>query len=860
MESESKKRIFVSYTQKDEQWALWIAEELEKKGHETITMDWDFMPGDNFVLKMDEALRTSSMVIAVLSRTYLESYHCQSELTAAYAEKNQRLVLVRVDDFRLTGLWAPINYIDLVGKTEEMSIKLLERIFKKPERISKGFPGIVPEGWMPPNNLPDRNNKFTGREKLLEDIYLAFQTKNEVSLVQAQAITGMGGIGKSETAKEYAFCFRMQYEYIWWVNAETDTSIEAAYRSFAQRNELGSPDDNSEKVIAHVKKWMNENLHWLFIFDNADDEKSLENYCSSSGMEGQHILVTSRNQRFRKFVPINISVFTEAEACTFIEKYTKTPADEHFKELAEKMGYLPLALDQAGAYMEINRMTYKDYLDLYNKHNLELLAEEYDDPDKKTVATTWKISFEKINNRASQQLLNLCAFLAPDNIYIQWFKDASDVLPDELRDAAKNDLKYNKAISELTKYSLVTLNDGSISIHRLVQEVIRDSLKNEQAKWRNYCINILNELRYFDFSTVESRNLFLVLSAHIESVTSDIYENDRTEKLSNLYFFLGKGFGEFADYVKALEYYQKALSIFEKVLGKEHPSTATTYNNIAGVYYKQGDYVKVLEYYQKALSIAEKVLGNKHPSTATTYNNIGEIYRNQGDYDKAFEYYQKALFIVEKVLGKEHPNTAATYNNIAEVYDNQGDYINALEYYQKALSIREKVLGKEHSSTATTYNNMAAVYDNQGDYGKALEYYRKALSIIEKVLGIEHPDTATTYNNIALAYCNQADYDEALEYYGKALSIREKVLGKEHPSTATTYNNIAFVYRKQGDYGKALEWYFKSLPILVKVLGFEHPTTEIVFNNMAYAYEKSGNPEPFEKWLEASLSPLTQQT
>ena len=817
MESESKKRIFVSYTQKDEQWALWIAEELEKKGHETITMDWDFMPGDNFVLKMDEALRTSSMVIAVLSRTYLESYHCQSELTAAYAEKNQRLVLVRVDDFRLTGLWAPINYIDLVGKTEEMSIKLLERIFKKPERISKGFPGIVPEGWMPPNNLPDRNNKFTGREKLLEDIYLAFQTKNEVSLVQAQAITGMGGIGKSETAKEYAFCFRMQYEYIWWVNAETDTSIEAAYRSFAQRNELGSPDDNSEKVIAHVKKWMNENLHWLFIFDNADDEKSLENYCSSSGMEGQHILVTSRNQRFRKFVPINISVFTEAEACTFIEKYTKTPADEHFKELAEKMGYLPLALDQAGAYMEINRMTYKDYLDLYNKHNLELLAEEYDDPDKKTVATTWKISFEKINNRASQQLLNLCAFLAPDNIYIQWFKDASDVLPDELREATKNDLKYNKAIAELTKYSLVILNEGSISIHRLVQEVIRDSLKNEQDKWRSICINILNELRFFDFSTSESRNLFLVLSAHIESVTNDINKKDTTKEHSNLYHFLGYGFDDLADYVKALEFYEKALSIREKVLGKEHPSTATTYNNMALVYTNQGDYVKALVNYRKALSIREKV------------------------------------------LGKEHPDTANTYNNMALVYDNQADYDKAWDYFQKALSIRENVLGKEHPDTAQTYNNMALVFNNHGDYVKALEYYKKALSIYEKVLGTEHPDTATTYNNMAVVCVNQVDYDKALEYYQKALFIYEKVLGKEHSSTATTYNNIAGVYDNQGDYVKALEWYLMSFIVFFNIFGFEHPNTKTVFNNMADAYEKIDKPEPFEEWLEASLSQFFHQ-
>jgi len=534
MENE-KRKIFVSYTRQDTEWALWIADTLKKQGHETIVMDWDFMPGDNFVLKMDEALRTSLVVVAVLSKAYLDSYHCQTELTAAYANKNLKIIPVRVGDFKVEGLWAPIKYIDLVDKTEDEAIKLLEHIFKTPEIKSQAYPGgkatlksqpqndfpdtdasenTTFDDWMPPHNLPDRNNKFTGREELLEDIFKSLHTKNEVSLVQAQAITGLGGIGKSETAKEYAYRYRNAYRQILWVNAESGTTIEATYRYFTERNRIGSTKDDSETVIRNVKTWMQENNHWLFIYDNAENEKSLEKYCSSSWTAGRHILVTSRNRLFQKFQSINISVFKETEACKFIEKYTNKPADDHFKVLAKKMGYLPLALDQAGAFMNVHNMSYRDYLNLYEKFPLDLLS-EYDDedPDKKTVATTWQISFDKIENPASRQLLYLCAFFAPDNFHPSWIKQASTVLPDKLRKTAAHELKYKKAIAELTKYSLVSQNEeGFLSIHRLVQEVIRDSLRQEQPKWRNYCVSILHERCDFDFSTSESRSLFLNLA------------------------------------------------------------------------------------------------------------------------------------------------------------------------------------------------------------------------------------------------------------------------------------------------------------------------------------------------------------
>ena len=239
----------------------------------------------------------------------------------------------------------------------------------------------------------------------------------------------------------------------------------------------------------------------------------------------------------------------------------------------------------------------------------------------------------------------------------------------------------------------------------------------------------------------------LDLSERLLKVTED---NGRfTDSEHSIHYFLfANACFKMADYGKALEYYQKALGIREEALGLGHPSTATTYNNIGGVYVEMGDYGKALEYYQKALGIHEEALGLGHPSTATTYNNIGGVYKEMGDYGKALEYYQKALAISEEVLGLGHPSTAATYNNIGLVYDEMGDYGKALEYYQKALGIHEEVLGLGHPSTATTYNNIGLLAFNMGDYHTSVNHLFKAFDVYQRIFGKNNPNTRTISSNL----------------------------------------------------------------------------------------------------------------
>jgi tetratricopeptide (TPR) repeat protein len=182
---------------------------------------------------------------------------------------------------------------------------------------------------------------------------------------------------------------------------------------------------------------------------------------------------------------------------------------------------------------------------------------------------------------------------------------------------------------------------------------------------------------------------------------------------------------------------------------KNGESYGTFCNNLGLVYLMKGNFTEALKLFQKALVIYEKILGGEHPHKAATYNNIAGVYKNQGNYDEAFAWYMKALAICEKVPGGDHPDTAVTYNNIASVYSEQGNHDEAFAEHKKALVIREKILGREHPDTATTYNNIAAVYHALGKYDEAMLWYGKAQMIWGKVWRFDHPHNVILRENIA---------------------------------------------------------------------------------------------------------------
>ena len=310
------------------------------------------------------------------------------------------------------------------------------------------------------------------------------------------------------------------------------------------------------------------------------------------------------------------------------------------------------------------------------------------------------------------------------------------------------------------------------------------------------------------------------------------------------------------NYAKAETFHQRALAIKEKALGPNHPDVASSLNNLAVLYKDQGNYAEAEPLHQRALVIKEKALGPNHPDVATSLHNLAGLYQDQGNYAEAEPLYQRALAISEKALGLDHPDVAATLNNLAGLYETQGNYVESESLHQRALTIREKALGPDHPDVAASLHNLAGLYKKQGNYGEAETLYQRAITINEKVLEPNHPDVAISLGNLAALYQAQGNYAEAEPLHQRALVIKEKTLGPNHPDVAISLNNLAGLYHAQGNYGEAEPLLQRALAIIEKTVGPEHTHVALSLNNLAELYKDQGNYGEAEPLLQRALTIL----
>jgi response regulator RpfG family c-di-GMP phosphodiesterase len=492
------KDFFISYNKADRAWAEWIAWQLEEAGYSVNIQAWDFRPGSNFVLDMHRAVRESERIIAVLSPDYLTSHFTASEWAAAFARDpsgEQGLLLpVRVRDCELQGLLPQIVYIDLLNadesKAKDILLAGIKRKTVKPPHSPKfpfirtisepsSFPGS-PTYWHVPYN---RNPHFTGREAALDD--LAAMLKQGETNTLTQAITGLGGIGKTQLALEYAFRHASDYAGVWWFRMEeTSTALIKDFSELAYRLDLPERDEKDPRmVIEAVRHWLGrERQRWLLIYDNASSPQKLAPYLPQTGYH--HILITSRSPNWLGVAePFRLVLLARTDSVKFLLKRTRAIDNISAEVLAKTLGDLPLALEQAGAYIEETRCRLADYLTLYETRGDELrrqrgeMATEYPD----SVATTWNISFNSIEkmNPSAAELMRFCAFVYDnDAIPEQLITEGASELGPILAPVAADQLKLNEAIGDTLKYSLLHRNSETqtLEMHRLVQDVLKDSM------------------------------------------------------------------------------------------------------------------------------------------------------------------------------------------------------------------------------------------------------------------------------------------------------------------------------------------------------------------------------------------------
>lgn len=384
-----RKNFFISYTNKDEQQALWIDKVLKNAGYTTIIQACDFEPGTSFTGNMHKALQNSERLIAVLSDDYFKSAMCNKEWENAfykYCEDDRAIIPIRISNVKPLGVFTTIIYIDLYKIPEEDREKtLIAGIKGKSIKNAPDTSGIIrirEKYELPLNNLPHSQNPyFTGRAEKLDLIYQNFQSGDVVSLIQS--INGLGGVGKTSIALEYSYRHCHEYETIWWINAESRQTTFSSLRDFARVKGIITDDADEKDTLEAMKYWFANNDRWIFIYDNADSRDFnlwLENFLPRT--RNGHVLITTRSSFFPKSESVDIAVFNLIEAVSFLKKRTRKSgegfSDDLAKKLSERLNCLPLALEQAAAYIvETPGVTYQDYIDLYERYGIKIFKKKH---------------------------------------------------------------------------------------------------------------------------------------------------------------------------------------------------------------------------------------------------------------------------------------------------------------------------------------------------------------------------------------------------------------------------------------------------------------------------------------------------
>jgi tetratricopeptide (TPR) repeat protein len=748
-----------------------------------------------------------------------------------------------------------------------------------------------------------------GRAEVLAQLDQQLQ---QIDRVAISTLTGMGGIGKSELALQYAWQEWPKQTCrggICWLNvAESDPGLSIL--SFAQIHlGLTLPEEGElvERVRYVWQGWLkNEQDQTLIIFDDVRELLQIRDYLPPQNNRFR-VIITTRNQQIASnFSLIDVKVLSPEKALELLAIFLSQAVEndrETAQELCAWLGYLPLAIELVGQYGKYMQSSLAEILEQLKAQRLDNESLQVTQNALMTaqrgVAAAFELSWTQLSasSQLAGQLLSLFAesAIAQDLIlalfevgspqpplkrgaieeeslkrgaiervfptFSKWFsKPKVEPIPElNLPIATKADLRHLVNLNLLKD-----LGENNYELHTLIRHYLRDKLEAsevmETAK-QAYCVVMVNVAKNIKQTlTLEDIAIIEPFIDHLKIAAEELNQWLEDEDLYWPFYGLSTFHRAQGFYNQAVPSFEQCLSLSEQRFGPKHPKVATSLNNLASLYKSQGKYAEAEPLYLRSLAIREKPLGENHPDVAQSLNNLASLYKSQGKYAEAEPLYLRSLAIIEKQLGENHPLVAQSLNNLAGLYKSQGKYEEAEPLYLRSLAIIEKQLGENHPLVAQSLNNLAALYEFQGKYAEAEPLYQRSLAIRQKQLGENHPDVATSLNNLAGLYQSQGKYEEAEPLFLRSLAIREKQLGENHPDVAQSLNNLASLYKSQGKYAEADPLFLRSLAIMEKQLGENHPDVAQSLNNLAGLYYSQGKYEEAEPLYQRAIAIFSEKS
>ncbi|MFI6643394.1 FxSxx-COOH system tetratricopeptide repeat protein [Streptomyces sp. NPDC050504] len=863
--------IYLSYVAENRMWADWIESVLTRAGFRVVPRDASAEPGpgdEDAAASAENAGRT----LVLLSSAYLKSPRAVRVWEQVAADDpsgaRRQLLPLRVGDVRLGAAYLDRNPVDLFRLDEVHATAALLRAVDRPVQLqdtsSPGprFPGTVPKIW----NAPPRNAGFTGRSLVLERMRDQLGGGMAVVLPQPQTLYGLGGVGKTQVALEYVHRFMADYDLVWWISSEQVDDVVAGLAELAIRLGAQGGDDMaaaSQEAIDLLMRGVPSD-RWLLVFDNADDPEQLSRFFPR-GSSGGHILVTSRNQTWSQHGDaLPVDVFLREESIEHLQRRAPGLSVEDADQVAIAVGDLPLAVEQAAAWIAETATPVGEYLEQLARQASSVLALNQPAGYPEPVAATWNVSIERLKERspAAVRLLQLCAFFAPEPISanLLYSKEMIDALK-PYDSSLEEKLVLGRVIREIGRFALAKVDQvsNSIQVHRLVQAVISSQLsEQEQQDARHAVHRILAGARPDDDEPIDNPATwprFNTIWPHLGPSEARHCKEPETRRLliDRVRYLWKRG-----DFRTAYTLASDLRDAWREKLGNDDRQYLYLRFHLSNILRSQGRFVEAKDLDELTLERQRRVLGPTHPHTYMTTSGLAMDLGTLGQYGRAMELATEAHEGFSQIFHESHPRTLAAANNLALNLRMVGQYSRAREIDQDVFDRRTEVLGADHPYTLSSASSLARDLREVGWYEDSVALLSRTYDTYKETMGRAFPGTLSAAKSLAVSLRRAGRFEEARRLTTATCARYRAKYTSPNPDWLACDLNLAADHFAAGETVLARDAAQEVVDQYIKVPGEKHPYTLAALNNLGIYQGACGSLDAAEQMFEGVIRSISE--